>query len=149
MPSDLKIEIDGIRLNVRVGAIMRYGEEVVLEISTVGSNSVIPGGRIRINEPSQDALVREMQEEMGLIHDKNKLTQVKVFENFFNYDELKIHEIYFLYEYILNDDEYNYIKNLGANKDNNTTYFTFVSKYDLEKYNLLPLTLHPIIKGEN
>ena len=149
MASDLKIEIDGIRLNVRVGAIMRYGEEVVLEISTVGANSTIPGGRIRINEPSQDALVREMQEEMGFTINKNRLKQIKVFENFFNYDELQVHEMYFLYEYILNDDEYNYIKNLGANKDNNTTYFAFVPKYDLEKYNLLPLTLHPIIKGEN
>ena len=148
MISDLKIDIDEIRLNVRVGVIMRHENKVVIEISTVGANSVIPGGRIKINEHSKDALIRETKEEMGLNLDKNRLTQIKVFENFFAYDKKNVHEIYFLYEYNLNTKEFDYIKNIGNNKDNSTTFFTFVSKFDLDKYNLLPLELIPIIKGE-
>ena len=147
MASDLKIDIDGIRLNVRVGVVMRHNDDVVLEISTVGRNSVVPGGRIRINEHSTDALIRELGEEMKFEPNKTKLTQIKVFENFFDYDDKRIHELYFLYEYILDDKEREYITNLKVNYDNNTTYFSFVNKNELNKYNLLPLELHDIIKN--
>ena len=147
MASDLKIDIDDVRLNVRVGAIMRYNDDIVLEISTVGRNSVVPGGRIQINEHSTDALVRELGEEMKFVPNKNKFTQVKVFENFFNYGEKRIHEIYFLYEYILDENERDYIQNLKVNYDNDTTYFTFVKKTELDKYNLLPLELHELINN--
>ena len=60
MKSDLKIDIDGVRLNVRVGAIFRHNDDVIIEISKVGLNSVVPGGRIKINEKSTLALKREV-----------------------------------------------------------------------------------------
>lgn len=147
MARDLKIDIDGVRLNVRAGAIMRYKEEVIIEISTVGANSVVPGGRIRINEKSTTALAREIKEEMDFEIDERKLKPVKVFENFFNFDNKDVHEIYFLYEYIISDDEFKTLK-LEDNKDNDTTYFALVSKNDLKKYDLLPLELHDIIKNK-
>ena len=80
MASDLKIDIDDIRLNIRAGVIMKYDDEIVIEVSTVGANSVIPGGRIKINEKSSDALVREIKEEMNFDLDTKKLQLVKVFE---------------------------------------------------------------------
>ena len=106
MASDLKIDIDGVRLNVRVGAIMRYNDDVIVEISTVGRNSVIPGGRIKINEKSTRSLVRELKEEMNFDLDESRLTQKSVFENFFTYEQKDFHELYFVYEYQLNDDKY-------------------------------------------
>ena len=147
MASDLKVDIDGVRLNIRVGLIMKYGNEVAIEISTVGRNSVIPGGRMKINENSRDALSREINEEMNLNLDKQKLSMIKVFENFFTYEQKDFHEIYFLYEYPLNKNEYDFIKNNVTNKDNSTTFFKFVKSNELEKYNLLPLDLHEIIKN--
>ena len=146
MASDLKVDIDGSRLNVRVGAIIRHNNQVIIEISDIGRNSVVPGGRIHINEHSCDALVRELEEEMNYTFDKNKFKQTKVFENFFEYDGKKFHEIYFLYEYVLSETEYQDIKNTKANKDNSTTHFEFVSKFDMLKYNVLPLELHPLIE---
>lgn len=146
MLSDLKTDIDGIRLNIRVGAVMRYNDEIVMEISKIGANSTIPGGRIKINEKSVDALKREAFEEMGLDIDIKRAKQLTVFENFFKIDEKPFHEIYFLYEYLLNEEEVNYISTLTGNKDNETTFFKLVNKFELEKYNLLPLSLHPIIQ---
>lgn len=145
MASDIKIDIDEIRLNVRVGVIMRFRGQVIIEVSKIGRNSVVPGGRIQINEHSAYALVREIQEEMHITLDKNKLKQVKVFENFFKYDEQRVHEIYFLYEYNLAPEELESI-NLEENQDNETTYFKLVSNSELEKYDLLPLALHDIIR---
>lgn len=146
MASDLKIDIDGVRLNVRVGAIMRHGDDVVIEISKIGLNSVVPGGRIQINEKSTSALVRELKEEMGITFDEEKMTLVKVFENFYTMGGKPSHEIYFLYEYILTDEELAKI-NFDRNEDNETTYFALVPKTDMAKYNVLPLTLYPLINN--
>jgi len=146
MLSDLKLDIDGIRLNIRVGVVMRFANDVVIEVSTVGANSVIPGGRIKINESSLNALKREVKEEMGLELDINKAKQIKTFENFFEIDKKPFHEIYFLYEYDLSESELEFIKSIKGNKDNNTTYFKVINKFDLKKYNLLPLELHQEIQ---
>lgn len=146
MAKDLKIDIDGVRLNIRVGAVIRYKNQIVIEISRVGCNSVVPGGRIRINEKSSDALAREIKEEMDFDIDTRKLKMIKVFENFFTFDEKDCHEIYFLYEYILTDEEFKILK-LEDNKDNKTTYFSLVNKDELAKYNVLPLELHDIAKN--
>ena len=146
MASDLKIDIDGVRLNVRVGAIMRHGDNVVIEISKIGLNSVVPGGRIQINEKSTSALVRELQEEMGITFTEEKMTLVKGFENFYTMGGKPSHEIYFLYEYVLSDDELAQI-NFDTNEDNENTYFALVPKTDMAKYNVLPLTLYPLINN--
>ena len=145
MPKDLKINIDNVRLNIRVGVIFRHNNKFVIEISKEGRNSVVPGGRIKINEHSKDALVREINEEMGFVINKNNLSLVKVFENFFKYDLEDVHEIYFLYEYNLTEEEVNIINNLNINYDNETTYFKLINNSDCDKYNLLPLELHSII----
>lgn len=145
MASDLKIDIDNIRLNIRVGAILRYNDQVIIEISTEGRNSVIPGGRIKINESSKLSLVRELEEEMRFFADINKLKQVKVFENFFEYDNKKFHEIYFVYEYVLSEQEYNSL-DLSTNYDNSSTYFKLVSKFEMQKHNVLPTELYELIE---
>lgn len=147
MASDLKIDIDNVRLNIRAGTIIKFDNEIIIEISKVGLNSVIPGGRIKINEHSKDALVRELKEEMNFEFDKERFNQIKVFENFFNYGEKDFHEIYFLYEYKLNQNEYEILKTLNMNNDNENTFFKFVSKYEVSNYNLLPLELHEVIKS--
>ena len=141
MASDLKVDIDNVRLNIRAGIIMRYNSEVLIEVSTVGANSTIPGGRVKIGETSLQTIKREAKEEMNFQLDTNKSKLIKVLENFFNIDGKDFHEIYFMYEYILNETEYKNLKNVGDNKDNDTTYFTFISKLDTEKYNVLPTAL--------
>lgn len=145
MGVDLKVAIGEVRLNVRCGLIMRYGDDVVLEISKVGRNSVIPGGRIQTMESSREALAREMKEEMGLEIEINKVRQLTVLENFFTYEERGFHEIYFLYEYILSAKEVEAIKALSGNMDNKETYFSFVEAEKVEEYNLLPKALYEYV----
>jgi len=82
---------------------------------------------------------------MGLKLDVSRLVYVKNFENFFQYDGIPVHEIYFLYEYELDGEEAGRVGTLGDNMDNDTTYFTFIDKSEAEKYNLLPTTLYPLL----
>ena len=146
MSRDIKLKLDDVWLNVRCGAIIRYKKNAILEISTVGRNSVVPGGRIRAGEHSLDALLRELKEEMDFSFEREKFRFRKVFENFFLYDSERVHEIYFLYEYDLSDGEFEKLR-LSDNMDNDTTYFKFIPFEDLEKYNLLPLELYEIIRN--
>ena len=83
---------------------------------------------------------------MNFVLNKDKLKKLDVFENLFSYKNKMFHEIYFLYEYVLDEKEFIQLNCVQSNYDNKTTYFKFISKYDLEKYNLLPLELHKIIK---
>ena len=138
--------IGNTKFNLRVGVILRYKDEVLIEISKIGSNSVIPGGRIKVGEPSCEALKREIKEEMGFLIDKEKLSFVKLFENFFTYENTPVHELFIVYEYPVCESDYQKLCILKDNKDNDNTYFSFIKLNDLDKVNLLPETLIDIIK---
>lgn len=145
MGKDLKVDIGDVRLNVRCGLIMRYGDEVVLEISKVGKNSVIPGGRIQTLESSRKAILREIKEEMGLELEEWRIRQLTVLENFFEEGGKGFHEIYFLYEYILSPKMAETISKIGTNMDNRETYFKLVDAKMVEEYNLLPKALYEYV----
>ena len=147
MNSDLKGMIDDVIFNIRVGIILEYQDKVLIEISKVGSNSVIPGGRIKAYETSLNAIKREIMEETGFNLDVNKIKYVKVLENLFEFDANKVHELFFVYRYQVSDSEYEYLNSLKGNKDNKNTYFEFVDKKDIDKVNLLPLVIIDIIRG--
>ena len=135
---DISVMIGNTKFNLRVGVIFKYREEVLIELSKIGSNSVIPGGRIKVGEDSRDAIKREMEEEMGFSIDKEKLVFVKLFENFFTYENTPVHELFIVYEYPVCEDAYQKLCTLKDNKDNDNTYFSFIKLNDLDKINLLP-----------
>jgi len=146
MASDISIFVDKTKLNIRVGVIIRHANEFIIEVSKIGENSVIPGGRIKIGESSIDALVRETREEMGFEIKKEKAIFKTCIENFFNYHGTDCHELFFLYEYELDDGEYESLKSIGDNKDNEYNCFKFLPKDGFDGYNLLPLQVHDLIR---
>lgn len=147
MKSDIALKIDDIFLNIRVGIIFKYQNKVLIEIrkDRVG-NSVIPGGRLKIDEYRFEALRREIKEEMGIILDDKRIIYKDTIEEFFNFDNKKYHELFFVYEYVMDDDFYQELLKVKENKDNNTTEYIFVSYDEFDKVNLLPMKIRDIIK---
>ena len=145
MNKDLSFKIDDVKFRVRSGVIIKYENMVLIEFSKKGENSVIPGGRVKIGEKTNLTIKREVKEEMGLDIEIQKLQIKKVFENFFEYNLEKVHEIYFVYEYILSKNEFLNFNKIKDNKDNNTTFFEFINKKDLKDVNLLPTVLLEIM----
>lgn len=146
MHSDLKGMIDDVVFNIRVGVILEHQDEVLIEISKVGSNSVIPGGRIKTYETSVNAIKREVMEELGYNLNESKLKFIKVLENLFEFEGHKVHELFFVYKYLVDDKEYEALKNIKNNQDNDSTYFEFININDIDKVNLLPLTIIDMIR---
>ena len=147
MKSDIALKIDDVFLNIRVGIIFKYQNKVLIEIRKdhVG-NSVIPGGRLKIDEYRFEALRREIKEEMGIILDDKRIIYKDTIEEFFNFDNKKYHELFFVYEYVMDDDFYQELLKVKENKDNNTTEYIFVSYDEFDEVNLLPMKIRDIIK---
>ena len=147
MLMDLSIMVGDYKLNIRVGVIFNYQGKTLIEIrkDRVG-NSVIPGGRIKIGERSDDALIREIKEEMGIILKRNKLIYKSTIEEFFTFDNTKYHEIFFVYIYPVNDELYQKIISIEDNLDNHITEYIFVTYEEFEKCVLLPMKIRDIIK---
>ena len=143
---DLSIMLDGYCLNIRVGVIFKYHDKVLIEIrkDRVG-NSVIPGGRLKIYEDSTKALIREINEEMGITLDKSKLIKIDTIEEFFTFNNVKYHEIFFIYSYPVDDKLYKKIINIEDNLDNHITEYMFINYDEFDKVNLLPLEIRDII----
>ena len=147
MKSDIMVKIDDIYLNVRVGIIFKYHEKVLIEIrkDRVG-NSVIPGGRVKIDEYIGDALKREIQEEMGISLTNERIKYKDTIEEFFDFDNKKFHEIFFVYEYEMDEDFYQELLNIKENQDNHITDYIFVGYDEFDKVNLLPMKIRDVIK---
>ena len=147
MKSDISLPIDGIYLNIRVGIIFKHHGKVLIEIrkDRVG-NSVIPGGRLKIDESRIDALKREIKEEMNYNLSIDKISYCDTIESFFSFDGKDVHELFFVYLYDMDDEIYNELDNIKENQDNKATDYMFVTPNELGEVNLLPMELRDIIK---
>lgn len=93
MPQDLTVPLKEGKLNIRV-AIWIEQEENILVSEFPNDLITLPGGRIKFDEASNDAAIRELYEETG-----ERLMNVKLFaiiENFFLLGQA-YHEILYVY----------------------------------------------------
>lgn len=94
--SDITIDLNGCRVNLRVGAIVTKGTDILFCRMSDQDWWFLPGGRIKTNESSSSALQRELVEEIG---DGFKMIRpVVTAENFFDFDGRHFHEICMFYE---------------------------------------------------
>ena len=145
---DLSIKLNGTRLNLRVGAVLTCGGRAVVEVSLIGANSCLPGGRVRLCEHSLDALVRELREETGISFDRDRFRQLTVIENFFVLDGEPFHELFFLYAARITAEELEGICSLNRNLDNSTTRFVAALPKELDALCLLPEAVHGYVRSE-
>jgi ADP-ribose pyrophosphatase YjhB (NUDIX family) len=93
---DIHFPLGDHKFNLRVGAIIRRGEAVLLLNLPGQAWCYTPGGRIATGESSREALTRELQEELGQPCPIGR--QLLVGENFFTFRDQPIHEVCFYYE---------------------------------------------------
>ena len=81
--------------NYRVGGVFLNSGKILLHRSELDNFWSLPGGRCDLFENSQETILREMMEEIGV---KVKIDRLLwIVENFFDYDSHKYHEIAFYY----------------------------------------------------
>lgn len=81
--SDLSIIIDGVKFNFRVGLLVKMKKQILVECNQDYDFAVLPGGRVKTLESSEDALIREINEEMKIDLTNYNLEFIGADENFF------------------------------------------------------------------
>lgn len=145
--SDLSVMIEDIKLNIRVGALIEYNGKYLIEKDDTVDFAVPPGGRIKTLENSTVALIRELKEELGIDFSNEEFKLSAMIENFFEHQNKKYHELYFLYRVNLKG-EYN-IESGMINLDGGKSKYYLVDKNEFEKIKILPLVLKEIISNDN
>ena len=92
---DLSILVQDTILYIRVAGLVKTQQGYLFEKSTDGSYIYTLGGKVKINETSEEAIKREIMEEIGM--EVKDLTLCSVMENIYQKKEKKVHEICFIY----------------------------------------------------
>ena len=142
--SDLSIIIDGVKFNFRVGLLVKMKKQVLVECNQDYDFVVLPGGRVKTLESSEDALIREINEEMKIDLTNYNLEFICIDENFFELDNIKYHELYFIYKIEIDENKEDF-KDGMINYDSKVNYYKWVDILDLKEVNLLPKSLINII----
>lgn len=142
--SDLSIIIDGVKFNFRVGLLVKMKKQILVECNQDYDFVVLPGGRVKTLESSEDALIREINEEMKIDLTNYNLEFIGIDENFFELDNIKYHELYFIYKIEIDENNEDF-KDGMINYDSKVNYYKWVDILDLKEVNLLPKSLINII----
>ena len=142
---DLSMMVDDVKFNYRVGLIIELDGKVFVEVNPNNSFVTIPGGRVHTLEYTKETVIREAYEEMGIKLNKNDLNLHAIIENFFEMDDIKFHELYFLYKLVLDKEDKRFKDNM-KNNDSKANYFKLVDIEGIDQVNILPKVLKKIIK---
>ncbi len=138
---DISFKGGNDNFKLRVTGIIMNGDSVLLDKHSVDNKYRLPGGRVSINESSEDAIKRELEEEIGVIFDIDSF--VGITEEFYiNYEGIKTHCINLYYKAkFSNPEEINKIEFDRLEDDHGTSVqhgFKWVKLSDLESINLVP-----------
>ena len=109
---------------------------------------VLPGGHVRIGESSDDALIREVREELEIDILKNDFRLFCYHENIYEKDNRVEHwiEQYYIVNAKLEKDSWSFVENdIDGVK---TLNYSFVSEEGLKKIDLKPLKIKELIISE-
>lgn len=100
MPTDITFKVVAentpYRFNYRVAAIITANDKILIHKFTDADYAFLPGGRVQLGETAQEAIRRELQEELGIATQPTGMPFVA--ENFFRYGGETFHEISFFFK---------------------------------------------------
>lgn len=136
--TDINVQIEGITFCCRACAVVLNGDKILFQKRKNDIYWALPGGKIEVLETTENAIKRELEEEL----DVTNLTignVTLVTENFFQFNGEKVHQYIFTHEVFLNESKYNNFEEefVGAevNKD---LIFKWIKKEDLKKSLIKP-----------
>ena len=91
------------KFNFRVAVIANKDNKILLQKCDKDPYYYLIGGRVSLGESTLTAVKREVEEETGIVVRNSELNLINIVENFFVYNEVKFHELLFIYK--LNNKE--------------------------------------------
>ena len=100
---NITFDKNNIIFNFRVAGIVLNRGRLLLHTTAYDDFWNLPGGRVKFNETTEASLIREFEEELGVHIEIEQLAYVN--EDFFVYNEKKVHEIGFYYVVRLSENQ--------------------------------------------
>ncbi|MED0905945.1 NUDIX hydrolase [Bacillus nitratireducens] len=141
---DLTFKVEETCFNYRVGAICKHDNKILILQDEGEEYWYVPGGRVKMLENSEDALKRELAEELGVPIEVKRL--IWSVENFFTLSERKFHEISFYYEVELHELPANGADQYILEEEGRRYLFMWVPVEELDAYNLQPAFIKDKVK---
>ena len=141
LPNDITFDLPCGRFLFRVVGVAIHDGRALLHRAVSDDFWSLPGGRGKVMEASSAALVREMQEELGMTVRVGRL--LWLVENFFTYAGVAYHEIGVYYLMTLPDDapHLDTSRTFPGQEDHNPLIFQWFPLSDLPALRLYPLFL--------
>ena len=135
--NDLLFDVGGRLFSYRVGGVLIKDRKVLL--TKGGDDYSLPGGHVQIGETSGETIIREFKEETGL--DVELLNVVSTYENFWNWDNKKCHQLCIFFRLKMKDER----QELISNPDNNDTTYIWVELNEIANIKLYPKGIAKLI----
>ena len=142
---DVSLMIEDVHFNYRSGLWIEKNNQVYVEVNPTVHFTTIPGGRVKTLENSKEALIRELGEEMKVELNPEELSLKAVLEDFFMYEGVPHHEMYFLYKYQVKEEDQRF-KDQALNQDSYGNHYRWIDIDKLGDVNLLPSALRNLSK---
>lgn len=97
MKNDIIIKEKDYKFNFRVAVVFINNDKILIQKNSNDDYYSLIGGRVKYGETTKSAIIREIEEEIGIKTQESELKLLNVVENFFVYDAQEIHELLFIY----------------------------------------------------
>jgi len=131
---NLAIEIDNKHFTCRVAAIILVKNQILMVKHKDYPCYYTVGGKVKINESTEDAIIREIKEETGIDYEIENLSFVQ--ERFFNFNNQEQHEIVFYYKTKENINTKNLNNKYTDQGENEMMYLLDIN--NLSNFNIVP-----------
>jgi len=144
---DISLLIGNVGFNYRVAAVIEYDNKILLHKPNDWDFWNLPGGRVKTNEPSEQALTRELEEELGYRFEHFKF--IHLAENFFKWKGNDAHELLFVYKITLSDkDALAHMQDFKS-LDNDKMIYHWFEKSEIKNIKCLPDLIYFFAEKEN
>lgn len=145
---DLTLDVEDYKLNIRAGGVIIHNNKILTHRNINKDHYCLPGGRIEIGESSEQTIKREIQEELG--KQIEIIEYAATIENFFEMENKKYHEIYFLHRIEFENEEDKKINYTMHNVEGKEyLQYEWLDLDKIEEYNILPRCLKEVLKSRN
>ena len=145
---DLTIQINETsKINVRSTGVIIHGDKILLHHNLNRPYYALIGGRVKLFEDSEEAVIREFEEETGeKVFVLNHLTTI---ENFYNYNGFDVYEIEFVYRLEFKDDKLKNMTDTLYNKEGKDyLQYEWVNFNDFDKIEIRPIEFMKYFKNK-
>ena len=143
MNKDIVFNIDNnYKFNFRVAALIFQNNKLLLQTSKDEDFYALVGGRASLMEDTNETIIRECMEELGISLEQKDAILIDVVENFFEYRNTKYHELLFIYRIDLPNNIRIKDGLKTIDKDNNYNYWKDIK--DIDKLNIKPVIIKDI-----